>query len=193
MIIIILFCGIIVSALGLVFAKNILLLLGTKQELISGAELYLKIYLAGMPATAVYDFGSSVYSASGNTKKPLIFLSIAGIVNIILNLSLVGPMGHAGLALATSISVAVSTIVSYVVFRKKYKNITLFTSWKKPVLSLVFSLLAVAASRFTYDFLLARIWMPRMVLLGLMPILTSRSPSTTSSTAGTRYSRSRLS
>lgn len=123
-------------------------------------------YAAAIGFTGIKSFLDRLYNSVYDTKTAAIISVVAIIVNIILNLSLVGPMGHAGLALATSISVAVSTIVSYVVFRKKYKNITLFTSWKKPVLSLVFSLFAVAASRFTYDFLLARIWMPRMVLLG---------------------------
>ncbi|MCQ2609730.1 MAG: MATE family efflux transporter [Lachnospiraceae bacterium] len=108
-----LFCGIIVGAVGLVFAKSVLLLLGTKPELLSGAELYLKIYLLGMPATAIYNFGNSVYSASGNTKKPLKFLTIAGVVNIILNLVfvIICKMSVAGVALASCIGQYLSAIL----------------------------------------------------------------------------------
>ena len=72
--------------LGLLFANGILELLHTKDELIEGAALYLRIYFLGMPALAIYNFGNAVFSAVGNTKKPLYYLATAGVINIILNL-----------------------------------------------------------------------------------------------------------
>ena len=68
------------------FRKGILELLNTKPELIDGAVLYIRIYFLGMPALAVYNFGNAVFSAAGDTKRPLKYLSMAGVVNIILNL-----------------------------------------------------------------------------------------------------------
>ena len=60
--------------------------LHTKSDLIDAAVLYLKIYALGMPAMAVYNFGNGVLSAKGDTKSPLIYLAVAGVLNIILNL-----------------------------------------------------------------------------------------------------------
>ena len=61
-------------------------MMNTKPELIDQAILYMKIYSLGMPAMAVYNFGNGVLSAIGDTKRPLIYLSIAGVVNVLLNL-----------------------------------------------------------------------------------------------------------
>lgn len=74
---------------GLCFSRMILELLHTKEELIDGAASYLRIYCLGMPALALYNFGNAVFSAAGNTRKPLVYLIIAGIVNALLNLFLV--------------------------------------------------------------------------------------------------------
>lgn len=63
-------------------------MMNTKPELIDQAILYMKIYSLGMPAMAVYNFGNGVLSAIGDTKRPLIYLSIAGVVNVLLNLFL---------------------------------------------------------------------------------------------------------
>lgn len=78
--------GCIVLAAGLLLSSAMLSLLGTKPELMEGARLYLKIYFLGMPAMALYNFGNAVFSAIGNTKKPLLYLSSAGVLNVLLNL-----------------------------------------------------------------------------------------------------------
>lgn len=78
--------GMIVLIFGLLFSKGILELLNTKEELLDGAVLYIRIYFLGMPAMALYNFGNAVCSAFGDTKKPLYYLGAAGIVNIVLNL-----------------------------------------------------------------------------------------------------------
>lgn len=62
---------------------GILVLLQTKPELLAGATLYIRIYFLGMPALAIYNFGNAVFSAIGNTKKPLLFLTAAGLQNVI--------------------------------------------------------------------------------------------------------------
>ena len=98
--------GMIVLIFGLLFSKGILELLNTKEELLDGAVLYIRIYFLGMPAMALYNFGNAVCSAFGDTKKPLYYLGAAGIVNIVLNLFfvIVCKMDVAGVATASIIS-----------------------------------------------------------------------------------------
>lgn len=105
--------GIVIMAAGLLFAYDILSLLHTKDELIAGAALYLRIYFLGMPALAIYNYGNAVFSAVGNTKKPLYYLTAAGMINIILNLFfvIVCKLDVAGVALASVISQYISAIL----------------------------------------------------------------------------------
>ncbi len=103
-------CGLLISVFGVLAGKGILQLLNTRAELLDGALLYLRIYVLGMPALAVYNFGNGVYSAAGNTKKPLLFLSISGVINVALNLLFVigFRMSVAGVAVASVISQYIS-------------------------------------------------------------------------------------
>ena len=71
--------GILLSILGVAFTRSILQLLQTKEDLLDGAALYLRIYLLGMPAMAIYNYGSAIMSALGDTRRPLRFLTIAGV------------------------------------------------------------------------------------------------------------------
>ena len=98
--------GLTLLLIGAIFSKGILELLNTKPELIDGAVLYIRIYFLGMPALAVYNFGNAVFSAAGDTKRPLKYLSMAGVVNIILNLFfvIVCKMDVAGVAVSSIIS-----------------------------------------------------------------------------------------
>lgn len=98
--------GAVILALGELFSRPMLALLGTKPDLTDGANLYLRIYFLGMPAMAVYNFGNAVFSAIGDTKRPLIYLSAAGALNIALNLFfvIVCRMDVAGVALASVLS-----------------------------------------------------------------------------------------
>ena len=81
--------GVITLLIGLVFGRPILELLNTKPELIDGAVIYVQIYFLGMPAMMLYNFGNAVLSAAGDTKRPLKYLSISGVLNVVLNLILV--------------------------------------------------------------------------------------------------------
>lgn len=105
--------GVVLTIIGVIFSRDILLLLNTKEELIDGAEEYLRIYFLGMPALALYNYGNGVYSAVGETKKPLIYLSIAGVVNVLLNLVLVigFHMDVEGVAIASVIAQYLSAIM----------------------------------------------------------------------------------
>ncbi len=78
--------GILIMVLGISFSDAILAAMRTKDELISDAVLYLRIYLLGMPALGLYNFGSSVLSAAGDTRRPLYYLLFSGVINVILNL-----------------------------------------------------------------------------------------------------------
>lgn len=105
--------GIVILIIGLLFARPLLELLNTKDELIDGATLYLHIYFWGMPAMAIYNFGNGVLSAVGDTKRPLYFLTTAGVINVILNLFFVLVLGMSvdGVAFATIISQYISAIL----------------------------------------------------------------------------------
>ncbi len=98
--------GALLTACGVLATPGLLRLLGTKDVLLDGAVRYLQLYLLGMPAMAVFNFGNGVLSASGDTRRPLIFLSIAGVLNVALNLVFVigCGMAEAGVALASVIA-----------------------------------------------------------------------------------------
>lgn len=105
--------GMVILLVGVIFSRGILELLHTKDELIDGAAQYLRIYFLGMPALAVYNFGNAVLSAVGDTKRPLCFLSAAGVINVVLNLFfvIVCQMDVAGVATASVISQYVSAVL----------------------------------------------------------------------------------
>ena len=105
--------GLMLLALGELFATQMLRLLNTKEELLKGAALYLRIYFLGMPAMAIYNFGNAVYSAVGNTRKPLYYLLAAGILNVLLNLFfvIVCRLDVAGVAIASAASQCLSAFL----------------------------------------------------------------------------------
>ena len=105
--------GLILLAVGVIFSRGILEIMGTKDELIDGAALYLRIVFLGMPALAVYNFGNAVLSAMGDTRRPLVFLTIAGVLNLALNLFfvIVCRLDVAGVAIATIISQYTSAVL----------------------------------------------------------------------------------
>lgn len=102
--------GTLCMVLGLVASRPMLALMGSPEDVIDGASLYLKIYFVGMPANMLYTFGAAVLRAVGDTKRPLLYLSISGAVNVMLNLILVivFHLGVAGVAIATVTSQVIS-------------------------------------------------------------------------------------
>ncbi len=111
--------GVLIAVIGFFFSRSFLELLGTKDELIDGAATYLRIYLLGMPALAIYNFGNAVLSAVGDTKRPLYYLSIAGVVNVLLNLFfvIVCHLDVAGVAIASAVSQYISAILVVLALR----------------------------------------------------------------------------
>jgi len=113
--------GFVLLAVGIVTARPTLAVIRTKPELLDGAVIYFIIYMLSMPAAAVYNWGSGVLSAAGDTRRPLYYLTIAGIINVILNLFfvIVCKMDCAGVAWASVISQVISAVL---VYRAVYKN-----------------------------------------------------------------------
>ena len=102
--------GVILVFLGFFISGPALGWMGTPEDVIQHSVLYMRIYFAGMPFMMVYNFGSAVLRAVGDTKRPLYYLLIAGVVNVVLNLIfvIVFSMGVAGVAAATVVSQAIS-------------------------------------------------------------------------------------
>ena len=105
-----LLAGVLLLVVGLFGSPVLLRLLNTKEDLLPGAILYLRVYFLGMPALALYNYGNAVFSAIGETQKPLRYLSFAGVLNILLNLFfvIVCKLDVAGVALASTIAQCVS-------------------------------------------------------------------------------------
>lgn len=113
--------GIVMVFVGLLFSRGALELMDTPQDVIDQSTLYMRIYFAGMPFFMVYNYGAAILRAVGDTKRPLLFLIIAGVTNALLNLFLVIVMhlGVAGVAIATVIAQMISCIL---VLRCLYKT-----------------------------------------------------------------------
>ena len=105
--------GIVMAFVGLLFSRWALELMGTPDDVIGQSALYMKIYFLGMPFFMLYNYGAAILRAVGDTKRPLIFLVISGVVNAVLNLILVimFHMDVEGVAIATVISQLISCIL----------------------------------------------------------------------------------
>ena len=105
--------GVFLVLVGCLLASPALQLMGTPEDVIGQSVIYMRIYFVGMPAMMAYNFGSAILRAIGDTRRPLYYLFIAGIVNVALNLFFVIEfhMGVAGVALATSVSQTISAVL----------------------------------------------------------------------------------
>ena len=114
--------GLVLILIGILFTRPLLVLMGAPDDVLDKAAVYLKIIFIGIPATMVYNFGSAILRATGDTKRPLYFLSAAGIVNIVLNLFFVIRlhMDGAGVALATILAQICSWIFGIFYINRKY-------------------------------------------------------------------------
>ena len=106
-------CGTGLAIVGILISHPILALMGTPEEILPLSTIYMQIYFAGMPAMMIYNFGSAVLRAKGDTARPLMYLAIAGVLNVGLNLFfvIVLHMDVAGVAAATSISQCLSAFL----------------------------------------------------------------------------------
>lgn len=108
-----LIAGIVIGILGFFLAKPLLKLMNSPYDVIDLATLYLKIYFLGLPFNLLYNFGSAIMRANGDTTRPLVYLFIAGVANIVTNLFLivVCKMDVEGVAIATILSQAISCVL----------------------------------------------------------------------------------
>ena len=107
------FGGLILVLVGLFASRPMLTLMGTPDDVIDLSVLYMQILFAGMPFQMLYNFGAAILRSVGDTRRPLYFLTIAGVVNVVLNLIfvIVFHMSVAGVALATIASHGVSCVL----------------------------------------------------------------------------------
>jgi len=99
-------CGVVVGIFGFVTARPLLVMMGSPDDVLEHAVLYVRIYFLGLPGMMLYNFGAGVLRAIGDTRRPLYYLTISGLVNVLCNLVfvIVFHMGVAGVAWATTIS-----------------------------------------------------------------------------------------
>ena len=114
-------CGVVLIFIGLFLARPILDIMGSPEDVIGLAALYVRIYFLAMPAVMLYNFLAAILRAAGDTTHPLMFLTVAGVVNVILNLILVVffNMGVAGVAIATVTSNYISCGMLVAFFTKQ--------------------------------------------------------------------------
>ena len=105
--------GLFLIIVGQLLSRPMMELMGTPDDVIDKSTLYMRIIFIGMPANMIYNFGSAILRAVGDTKRPLYFLTAAGVINVVLNLFFVimFRMDVAGVALATAISQAISAFL----------------------------------------------------------------------------------
>lgn len=113
--------GIVLTAVGITFCENFLLWMDTPAYLLPLSSLYMKVYFGGMTFTMVYNFCAAILRAAGDTKSPLLFLTISGVINVILNVVFVTAfdMNVEGVALATVISQAISAVLVVMALRRR--------------------------------------------------------------------------
>lgn len=102
--------GILLAVIGIVAARPLLIMMDTPENVIDHSVLYMRIFFLGMPVMLLFNFGSAILRAIGDTRRPLFYLSIAGVINVILNLGfvIIFHMGVAGVAMATVMSQCIS-------------------------------------------------------------------------------------
>lgn len=106
-------CSVLVTLVGVFGARKFLLLMDTNADILDMATAYMQIYFAGSIFSLLYNFGAAILRAAGDSRRPLIYLAVAGVVNVLLNLFfvIVCDMTADGVALATVISQAISAVL----------------------------------------------------------------------------------
>ena len=118
---------------GIVLAKPLLTLMGVPKEVLPLSVLYMRLYFCGMIPSLVYNFASAVLRSVGDTKRPMYFLTLSGLLNVVLNLIfvMVFNMDVAGVALATALSQAVAATLTIICLIKETGGIKLTLSGLK--------------------------------------------------------------
>lgn len=113
--------GVVLTLVGVTFSADFLEMMGTDPDVLPLSTVYMRIYFGGMTFNMVYNFCASALRAAGDTKSPLIFLSIAGVANVVLNVIFVTVfhMNVAGVALATTISQGISAVLVVIALMRR--------------------------------------------------------------------------
>lgn len=113
--------GVVLAVVGVCLSHTLLQLMGSPEDVIGLATLYLRIYFVGMPVTMLYNFGAALLRSAGDTRRPLYCLAAAGCINVVLNLFfvIVCNLSVAGVALATIISQAVSAALVILILMRE--------------------------------------------------------------------------
>ena len=116
-----LICGGFLTVLGVCFSRTFLEMMGTPGNVLELSAVYMKIYFAGITFTMLYNFCAAILRAAGDTRSPLIYLTFAGIINVLLNLIFVTKlhMNVAGVALATTIAQAISAVLVMIALMRR--------------------------------------------------------------------------
>lgn len=121
-------CGCVLTVIGVVFAEVFLAWMGTPTDILPLSVTYMRLYFCGMTFNMVYNFCAAILRAAGDTQGPLIYLSIAGVVNVVLNIFFVTvfQMNVAGVALATAISQGVSAVLVVIALMRRTDGCRLY-------------------------------------------------------------------
>ena len=113
--------GLVLTVVGVSMAEQFLTWMGTPENILPLSTLYMQIYFGGMTFNMVYNFCAAILRAAGDTKSPLKYLTIAGVINVLLNLLFVAGFGMnvEGVALATTISQGVSAVAMVLVLMRR--------------------------------------------------------------------------
>ncbi|MDY3225420.1 MAG: MATE family efflux transporter [Candidatus Faecousia sp.] len=113
--------GFFLTVVGVIFSGTFLRMMGTPETVLPLSTVYMQIYFGGITFTMVYNFCAAILRAAGDTKSPLLFLGIAGVVNVVLNIFFVAAlhMNVAGVALATTISQGISAVLVTLALMKR--------------------------------------------------------------------------
>ncbi len=123
--------GVLLTAVGVCFCETLLTWMGTPENVLKLSALYMKIYFSGITFTVIYNFCASILRAAGDTRSPLLFLMISGVINVVLNLIFVTQlhMDVAGVALATVISQGISAVLVIIALMRRQDACRLY--WSK--------------------------------------------------------------
>ena len=105
--------GVLIAIVGFIISEDLLILMDTPKAILPHATLYMQIIFLGSPASLIYNYGAAMIRSVGDSKRPMIFLAIAGVVNVLLNIFLVAVfgMGVEGVAIATIVSQYLSALM----------------------------------------------------------------------------------
>lgn len=113
--------GILMAVLGFLFARPLLQLMSTPDAVLDQAVLYMRAYFCGVPALLIYNYCASILNATGDSARPLVFLSVAGAANVLLNLLMVVvfQQGALGVGVATAVSQWISCVMVLIYMARK--------------------------------------------------------------------------